>query len=100
MEPLDFGNETKLRVYQCGPEIASLKWKRHLPKVVLFPLVIADLYKLFFAYSGFIWVVLPLVPLAVLAAFQKNLNDNSESQLYQINLLKNGMQIEVINLAG
>ena len=92
MEPLDFAGDTKLRIYECNPEMATLRWKRHFPKVIATPILIADLYKMLFTdYTGFIWVTLPLFPLIVLAAFQRNLQQNAEGQIYEMNLLKNGM---------
>ena len=81
--------------------MATLKWKRHIPGVLATPILIADLYKMIFLpYTGFIWVVLPLFPLAVLAGLQRNLYQNANDQVYEIHLLKNGMQVEITNLVG
>ena len=90
-QPLDFGTERKLRVYECGPKLSSLQWKRHLPKPPIALLTSFAGYKLVFAYTGFIWPFLTVCPLLVLAVFQKNLNENCETQIKQINLLKSGM---------
>ena len=79
--PLDFAGSSKLSVYECTPAQGSLAWKRHLPKVPIAALSTISIYKLFFAYTGFIWGLLPLCPVIVLSVIQRNLNENCESQV-------------------
>ena len=91
LEPLQFNDERKLRVYESGPMMRSLQWKKHLPKPPIFGLSLLAIYKLAFAYTGLIWVFLPLCPVLVLSQIQRNLNENCEVQVQHLNLLKNGM---------
>lgn len=74
MEPLDFGTDTKLCIYQCAPEMENLRWKRFIPSMINAPIFLADLYHTIFAYQGIIFTVIPLIPIVVLAGMQRNLN--------------------------
>ena len=75
MEPLDFGGDTKMKIYECGSELATLRWKRYIPGTIASLIFVTDLYKiLFLPYTGFIWFVLPIFPIAMMAAFQRNIN--------------------------
>ena len=100
MEPLVFGPDKKLCVYRCTPDLATLKWKKHLPKPPMAFLSGLAVYKLFIAYSGFIWGLLPLLPLFPLYRMQANINGNAEVQLEHIYLQKNGLKIEMTNMLG
>ena len=86
MEPLVFGPDKKLCVYRCAPDLATLKWKKHLPKPPMALLSGLAVYKFFIAYSGFIWGLLPLLPILPLYGMQANINGNAEVQLEHIYL--------------
>lgn len=100
MEPLVFGPDKKLCVYRCAPDLATLKWKKHLPKPPMALLSGLAVYKFFIAYSGFIWGLLPLLPILPLYGMQANINGNAEVQLEHIYLQKNGLKVEMTNLLG
>ena len=79
MKPLDFKGEKRMLVYKCTHANASLAWKRHLPKAPILAFSALTAYKLFIAYTSFIWPILPLPGILLFATIQRNLNENCES---------------------
>jgi len=47
-------------------------------------------YSTFVSYTSFIWVVLPIMPLALLNAMRNNLVENCETTIHEMNLMRNG----------
>ena len=70
--------------------MAQLKWKRHLPKLPMALFGALSVYKLCLAYTGFLWVLLPMCPVIFLSMIQRNMNENSETQVAEMLLLRNG----------
>lgn len=56
-------------------------------------------YKLYF-WSGYLWVVLPTIPLAVLETSRKNIQENMQASVQSIALEANGTHIVVTDLSG
>ena len=49
-----------------------------MPKPPIAALTTLAMYKMIIAYTGFIWVFLPMCPVFVLSFIQKNMNENAE----------------------
>ena len=50
-----------------------------MPKAPMALFGALSVYKLCLAYTGFLWVLLPMCPVIFLSVIQKNMNENAES---------------------
>ena len=87
-EPLQFNNEGKYRVYECNQDhfyVLSLAGSAYF------------LYKLAFKYTGLTSMLLPFKTLLLLISYKKFVRD---AIVKHLDLLKDGMYVEVVSMNG